>query len=262
MYSLDFIKAKEEFKEYLKAYDTENSSVKLKIVHTYHVVEFSEYIAKKQGLNEENIELAKLIALLHDIGRFEQLKELNDFSDTKGIDHADLGVEILFDKNLIRNFIEEDKYDKIIKVAIANHNKYKIEDGLTELEVLHSKIIRDADKLDNFRVKKENDFQSNFPGTKNVENIAYEKISDKVYNDFLNYQCIKLIDRKTLLDFWICILAFIYDFNFKSSYKYIKDKNYIDILVDKIEYKNEETKQRMEEIRKCAKEYIDMKIEE
>lgn len=259
---MDFIKAKEEFKEYLRAYDTENSSVKLKIVHTYHVVEFSEYIAKKQGLDEENIELAKLIALLHDIGRFEQLKELNDFSDTKGIDHADLGVEILFNNGLIRKFIEEDKYDKIIKVAIANHNKYKIEDGLTELELLHSKIIRDADKLDNFRVKEKNDYKSNFPGTENIENICYEKISDKVYKDFLGHKCIKLIDRKTLLDFWVCILAFIYDFNFRSSYKYIKDKNYIDILVDKIEYKNEETKQRMEEIRKCAKEYIDMKIEE
>ena len=78
----------------------------------------------------------------------------------------------------------------------------------------------------------------------------------------MNHQCIKLIDRKTLLDFWICILAFIYDFNFKSSFQYIKDKNYIDILVDKIEYKDEETKARMENIRKCAKDYIDMKIEE
>ena len=40
---MDFIKAKEEFKNYLKDYDAENSSVKLKIVHTYHVVDFSQY---------------------------------------------------------------------------------------------------------------------------------------------------------------------------------------------------------------------------
>ena len=85
-------------------------------------------------------------------------------------------------------------------------------------------------------------------------------MSDVVYNDFLAHKCIKLEDRKNLIDYWICILAFIFDLYFKSSLKYIKDKNYIDILIDKIEYKNEETKARMEDIRKCAKKYIEDNI--
>ena len=67
-------------------------------------------------------------------------------------------------------------------------------------------------------------------------------------------------DIKNLIDYWVCILAFIFDLYFKSSLKYIKDKNYIDILIDKIEYKNEETKARMEDIRKCAKKYIEDNI--
>ncbi len=37
--------------------------------------------------------------------------------------------------------------------------------------------------------------------------------------------------------------------------------NYIDILFDRIEYKNNETKQKMEEIRRTAKEYIESKIQ-
>ena len=80
---IDFIKAQESFKEYLKDYDLNNGSIQLKIRHTYEVVKKSEYIAKGLNLDKENIELAKVIALLHDIGRFEQIKEISDFNDKK-----------------------------------------------------------------------------------------------------------------------------------------------------------------------------------
>ena len=122
---------------------------------------------------------------------------------------------------------------------------------------MHSKIIRDADKLDNFRVKEKENFENIFPGKYNPETINYEIVSPKVYKDFMNYQCIKLEDRKTQIDFWVCVIAFIFDLNFYISLQYIKDKNYIDILVDRIEYKNEETKEKMKQIRQCAKEYLE-----
>ena len=114
-------------------------------------------------MNQENIELAKLIALLHDIGRFEQVKQTNDFLDSNNFDHANYGVKVLFEDKLIRKFIENNEYDNIIKKAIYNHNKYKIEENLNDAELLHSKIIRDADKLDNFRVKETEHFRNIFP---------------------------------------------------------------------------------------------------
>lgn len=253
---IDFIKAKKSFKEYLKNYDLNDGNIKLKVKHTYEVVKQSEYISKGLGLDQENIELAKLIGLLHDIGRFEQVKRTNDFSDNSEIEHAEFGVKVLFEENLIRNFIENDNYDNIIKKAIYNHNKYKIEDNLDKKELLHCKIIRDADKLDNFRVKETEDFKNIFPGKYNPETINYETISPKVYEDFMNHKSIKLADRKTQIDFWVCVIAFIFDLNFEISKKYLKENNYIDILVDRIEYKNKETKEKMEQIRKCAKEFL------
>ena len=217
---INFTLAKQVFNDYVKKFDREDGSILLKITHTYHVVDLSEYIAKEQGLDEENVALAKLIALLHDIGRFKQVTLLRNFSD-KGFDHADYGVKILFEENLIRKFIP----------------------------------------TNNFRVKEENKFEDSFPETKDVAGeLSNSAMSDVVYNDFLAHKCIKLEDRKTLIDYWVCILAFIFDLYFKSSLKYIKDKNYIDILIDKIEYKNEETKARMEDIRKCAKKYIEDNI--
>ena len=83
-----------------------------------------------------------------------------------------------------------------------------------------------------------------------------ENISVKVYEDFMQQKCIKLEDRKTIIDYWVCVIAFIFDLNFNISLQYVKENNYIDILVDRLEYKNENTKQKMEDIRKCAKEYI------
>ncbi len=83
-----------------------------------------------------------------------------------------------------------------------------------------------------------------------------ENIRIKVYEDFMQQKCIKLEDRKTIIDYWVCVIAFIFDLNFNISLQYVKENNYIDILVDRLEYKNESTKQKMEDIRKCAKEYI------
>jgi len=253
---IDFIKAQKSFKNYLKDYDIEDGNIQLKIKHTYEVVQKSEYIAKGLNLNDEDIELAKLIGLLHDIGRFEQVKQTSDFTDNEKFDHADYGVKVLFAEGMIRDFIEDNKYDEIIKKAIYNHNKYKIEDELNEKELLHSKIIRDADKLDNFRVKEKEDFKNIFPSRYNPETLAYESISDNVYKAILREQCVKSSDRKTQIDYWICFIGFVFDLNFDISLKYIKEKNYINIVIDRIQYKNKETKEKMEEIRQIANKYV------
>lgn len=107
------------------------------------------------NIDDENTDLAMVIALLHDIGRFTQAKEMKTFrEDITNYDHATLGVKLLFEQNEIRNFIEDSKYDSIIKIAIENHSKYILKtEGLTDIEVLHSKIISDADKIDSYRAK-------------------------------------------------------------------------------------------------------------
>ena len=253
---MDFELAEKEFQEYLKNYDISDGSIALKIKHTYEVVRKSEYIAKGLNLDKENLELAKMIALLHDIGRFEQIKEFGEFNDKK-IEHADFGIKVLFEDELIRKFIKKEKYNDIIRKSIYYHNKFKIEKNLNDIELLHSKIIRDADKLDNFRVKEKDKLEDMFPKIYNEKTINYETISKKVYEDFMQHKCIKLEDRKTIIDYWVCVIAFIFDLNFNISLQYVKENNYIDILVGRIEYKNNITKQKMENIRKCAKEYID-----
>lgn len=255
---INFKKALKEFQEYLKDYDLNLGMIQLKVRHTYGVVALSEYIANDLKLSEEDVELAKLIALLHDIARFEQAKEFGDYRDYKTFDHAELAVKILFEDNLIRKFIADDKYDNIILKAIKNHNKLAIDDELNEKELLHAQIIRDADKTDNFRVKANDRFEDIFNSS--IEKLENDTISEKIYNDFMNNKIIISSERVTDMDCWVSYIAFIFDYNFNSGLKYIKENDYINILVDRIEYKNKDTKDKMENIRKHALQYIEERI--
>ena len=215
-------------------------------------------IAKKLGLTEEDINLAGLIAILHDIGRFDELKNLNKF-DSVGNDHAMFASKLLFDEGLINNFIDDDKYNNIIKKSIENHNKKSIEEGLSKKELLHAKIIRDADKLDNYRVKKEEKIENQFPGIINSSvDIENSLISDNVYNSIMNEECVDIKDRKYPLDYWICILGFTFNIYFKESLSIIKNNDYINTLVDKFNYTI--SKDKMNEIRNVINSYIDKRI--
>ena len=168
---------------------------------------------------------------------------------------------MLFEKGLIRKFIEDNQYNNIIKKAIENHSRLEIETNLDKRTLLHCKIIRDADKIDNYRVKKDEKIEAIFPKRVNKkENMEESKLSDKVYNTILDKKCVDIHDRVTPLDFWVCILAFTFDLNFDVSYKIIKENNYINVLIDRFQYKDEDTKNKMEKIREIINEYIDKKI--
>lgn len=139
---IDISKAKIEFKKFLDKYeDKSDLSFKLKVVHTYHVAENSKYIAEKLNLSKEDIELAELIGLLHDIGRFEELKITKELNSVK-FDHATHGSTMLFENGMIRNFIEDSQYNEIIKKSIENHSRLVIEKGLNEREFKNNQRCR------------------------------------------------------------------------------------------------------------------------
>lgn len=256
---IDIVKAENAFKEYLNNYDMNDDKVKLKFTHTYGVVKISEYLSEKLNLSEEDRAIAKLIALLHDIGRFEQTKlskDVYDIADATFFDHAVYGVKILFEDGLIRKFVEEDTYDNIIYQAILNHNKLQINDGLSEKELLHAKIIRDADKVDNFRVKLYESFKV-LLGTDDMNVIENDIISDKIYDDFMSKKLININENKTRLDRWTGYIAFIFDMNFNDSLKYLKEQDLINKCFNRIKYSNVDTIIKMNSMKNLATKYVE-----
>ena len=139
---------KKEFNNYVKKYDLSDEKIKVKYNHSFRVMKLSKKYAKKSNLNKEDIELAGIIGLLHDIGRFEQLKKYHTFDDLKSIDHADFSIIELFDNNKIEDFDINKEFYPIIKYAIQNHNKLFISKCDNQRAIMHTKLIRDIDKLD------------------------------------------------------------------------------------------------------------------
>lgn len=258
---IDIEKAKIAFKDFINEYeDKSDLGFELKIIHTYHVAENAKKIAQELKLSKEDIELTELIGILHDIGRFEELKITKELNSVK-FDHAGHGSKMLFEEDMIRKFIEDSQYDNIIKKSIENHSRLEIEENLDERTLLHSKIIRDADKIDNYRVKKDEKIEAIFPKRVNrIEDMEESKLSDIVYNTILDKKCVDIHDRVTPLDFWVCILAFTFDLNFDVSYKIVKENDYINVLIDRFKYKDIETKSRMENIRKIINGFVDENI--
>lgn len=244
--------AREIFESYLNAYDRTDDKVRLKIVHTYGVVGQTANIARRMHLSQEDTELAKLIALLHDLGRFEQLRRFDSFEpDT--MDHAAYGVQVLFDEGMIRKFVVEDTWDPIIRTAIAKHSDFKLSGISDARALLHARLIRDADKLDNCRVKLSDATETFLDAS--PEEIGAQEISPKIYDAIFRNACILSADRVTAMDYWVSYVAYFFDINFRESMDIVLENDYISRIIRRIPYTDPKTAEQMEEIETHVMQY-------
>lgn len=244
---IDINKAKEAFEQFVSNYDISNNKIKLKYNHTLRVVAICREIAISEGFNDEEVALAELIGLLHDIGRFEQIKRYNSYCDKDTIDHGNLGVEILFNDNQIRNFIESNQYDDLIRKTIYCHNKAIVPKHYNNEEKLYTNLVRDADKLDILYIM----------ASKKIEfDLSNEKISEEVIDDIINRTYVDRQNVKTDIDQIIVNLSFVYDLNFPYSYNILREKNYVNEILDLYNFKKEENI----EIFKVFKELLNNEI--
>lgn len=211
--NLEFVES--VFNDYVKKFGLSIYDINYKYNHSYRVMEISNCIASNLNLSDEDILLANIIGLLHDIGRFKQLEMYESFSDLN-IDHADLGVKVLFEDNIIEKFNIDKKYHEIIKFAIKNHNKLDIENEFDERKLLHAKIIRDADKIDILKAFTVfNDYEIR---------QSSDEITEEVKMSFYNQEPINKRDIKNLNDTVILRLCFAFDMNYKISLNIIKQE--------------------------------------
>lgn len=235
----------EIFKKYVSNYDLNDPNIEQKFFHSIRVSNNAKEIAESINLNDKDKHLATFIGLTHDIGRFLQWKVYGIFADSKSIDHALLSVQVLFGKGLDTGFVISDEDANIIRIAVYNHNKYKIQDDATERELLFAKIIRDADKLDLLYLLGEKDI---------VSEEDNSEVTDVIHNDFWNYKELDKSDCKTLTDKILLKMAFIFDFNFSKSFEILERENLLDNYFNNLKYK-----ERYEKYYLHAKEFLKAK---
>ena len=246
-------KAKKEYLKYTSNYEMSIYDLKRRVEHSFRVMDISKQIAESLNLDSEKVDLAMLIGLLHDIGRYEEYMKKYIYKSDEKIDHGDLGIEILKNNNYIRNFILEEDYDNIILKAIEFHNKYSITEDLKEEEILFAKIIRDADKLDIFYECWENFWID-------IKDVESSCISEEVLKDFKENIVISKKIIKTPIDNLLMVLAFIFDINFEYSFEIIKKEKYIEKIIGIFNFeKNKTAMKQLEEVKKILNEYIQKK---
>ncbi|MDD2386448.1 MAG: HD domain-containing protein [Bacteroidales bacterium] len=226
------------FKDYTETFlskdidDNTKTNLKLKQDHSLRVFKNAEAIAKSLNLDDKNLFIAQLCGLFHDIGRFEQFTKYKTFKDEVSLYHGALGEKILRKEK----FIEAESLDiqNIVYDAVYNHGLIAIERE-NPSSLLFSKITRDADKIDIFRIV------AKYYRKSGPRNIALEyglkntpTISDVVMAKFKTQELINKDELQTLNDFKTMQLAWIFDLNFPFTKEKIIEQGHLNIVLDSI----------------------------
>ena len=251
---IDRVNVREQFETYIAPYDLSDSKIRLKAEHTYRVAELCARIAASLSVPAEDENLAWLLGMLHDIGRFEQVRRYGTFVDARSVDHAAFGADLLFREDLIRSFISSDEEDVLIEQSIRLHNVFRLPVSLSDRERLFAQILRDADKIDIVRVNCE------FPRSE-IYNLPEEEfltsdISDEVLQDALSMRNVLRAHRQTAADYIVGQISLSFGLVYEESRRIIREQGYLDHIMN-YESRNPETIRKLELIRGKVEQFLD-----
>lgn len=256
---VDRAKARAAFDAYVAPYDADNPRVALKIEHTLRVAELAEQIARAQGFTPAGVDLCWLTGLLHDIGRFEQLRRWDTFSDRISADHAAIGVDVLFEgaahlddpavvavaptpqpsdaafmehnaaHGALEAFAPEVAADPaaaaLIRAAVGHHSAFRLPDELDMRTRAVCDVVRDADKIDILRVTCADSVETVL-GLSEDELLA-SAISPDAENGFFSHRCLSRTERHEPADYLIGLACFTYELVYPASLEIALEEGHV-----------------------------------
>ena len=227
---VDKERARKAFVDYVAAYDPSNPRIALKIAHTYRVAQLCERIAPHEK------DLSWLCGILHDIGRFEQVRRFDTFNDAKSVSHASLGVNVLFGNDdpagpQIRSFVESDAEDELIRTAIATHSDYELPSSLDKRTRMHCNALRDADKIDILKVNCICPLQDIY-GVSDEE-MAQSPLSQEVVDIFYRHRTIPRGVRKYPADVLVGHICFAWELVYPLSVQIMFEQGHLDSMLNR-----------------------------
>ncbi len=227
---LEYLKA--WFETYVVGFYTDdpihNSTIRLKEKHTEHVCRNMKLLGNALGLSDQEMVLAETMGLFHDIGRFKQYAVYGTFRDAESENHALLGLRELAAHDVLAGCTRDEK--KCITKAIACHNIPEIPVSENGKTLLFIRLLRDADKLDIWRV-----FIDYYKARDKHPNPVVEIglpddpfFSPKVVAALNEDRFVRIKDLKTSNDFKLLLISWVFDLNFAYSFQMVKDRKYIE----------------------------------
>ena len=246
--NIDRKRVREQFAAYTRNYDPEDPKIALKISHTYRVAESCEKIAKSIGMSDEDAEFAWLSGMLHDIGRFEQVRRFNTFIDSQSVDHAEFGSDLLFgEDNLISLFTDDMSCNNTLEVVIRQHNKFRIRKDITDKTLDFCNILRDADKVDILRVNIETPMEDIY--NVSSDELINSGVTPAVMDQVREHHAVLRDVMKTPADHLIGHTALAFELVFPLSWELAKEQGYLDQMFA-FPSKNEEMLKALADTRK------------
>lgn len=227
-----------------RSYDKQiQEVVAIKAEHTEKVRQISHELATHLGLAPRDVMLAEIIAVLHDVGRFSQFAKYRSLIDCKTEDHAMTGLKVIGEQSFVEEFLPEDRM--IIFYAIQYHNKKSLAFSPNPRALFFAKLLRDADKMDIYRVLEPYLRPSDGKG-----------ISPIFLRNFLaGVQC-NYSDCRTEDDKKIIRLMWAYDINFSWTLEKIARQGYFEVIYRNLPHTPEITQgmQRLVDyvVKKCS----------
>lgn len=277
---------KKTFQEYTDRYDSANPKIKLKIDHTYRVADLCEQIAQSLELSAAEVDLAWLSGMLHDVGRFEQLRRYNTFSDAQSIDHARFAVELLYDEGLIADYVPEISTTELVadartwrsmgganesptaqsedmplsdilqtlRIAIGEHSAYRIQKGLDERTRMFCQILRDADKVDIFRVICDTPMEEVYGFQ--TKDILCSAITPEVMQAFYEHHAVLRKLKKCPADYIVAHGSLTFELVYPESLRIAKEQGYLKQMMS-FQSENPDTAEIFEDLRKDLNDYLE-----
>lgn len=277
---------KKTFQEYTDRYDSTNPKIKLKIDHTYRVADLCEQIAQSLELSAAEVDLAWLSGMLHDVGRFEQLRRYNTFSDAQSIDHARFAVELLYDEGLIADYVPEISTTELVadartwrsmggvnesytaqsedmplsdilqtlRIAIGEHSAYRIQKGLDERTRMFCQILRDADKVDIFRVICDTPMEEVYGFQ--TKDILRSAITPEVMQAFYEHHAVLRKLKKCPADYIVAHGSLTFELVYPESLRIAKEQGYLKQMMS-FQSENPDTTEIFEDLRKDLNGYLE-----
>ena len=234
---------KQWFSDYCRSFyssDTEDQkNIVLKEHHTARVCENIVEIAGRLSLDNNKTVLAEALALFHDIGRFPQYARYKTFRDSISINHGLLGAETLLKEGVLH--VLPGNEQEIIIEAVKFHNAFSIPRKEDNTVTFFIKLLRDADKLDIWRLFIEY-YESPVENRASAVGLGLPdtpEYSDDVLSCLYKKQIVALSSVKTLNDFKLLQLSWLYDLNFTPSFQLFAERDYLSRMMAQLPHTNE-----------------------
>jgi hypothetical protein len=231
-------------------------NVALKRDHTIGVCKTVRDIGESLDLSHEDLCLAGTAALLHDIGRFEQYRRYRTFSDSRSENHGALGVKVIKENGILDGLSSD--VSGIILFCVAAHNRADLPE-ISDLRALFFlKLLRDADKVDIWRVvTRYYENAGNHTNRAVALNLPDDpEISDAVYRSLMEGHVVNMADLKTVNDFKLLQMGWIYDLNFPRTFELAEQHRYIEKIRDALPRPNKSVDKIYERVSAFLEEHL------